>query len=99
MKFLVAVLAVTTELHNHVVNVTGAKTQFKAGSVGSALTKSLSTSVLLVKKVLPYRANLPVLPTSCLHYATKESWTEVQINIPDVLVPAEHLQHKKSRDG
>ena len=63
--------------------------------MGSALTKSLPASVLLVKKVFPYRANLPVLPTSCLHYATKESWTKAQVNIPDVPVPAEHLQHKK----
>jgi len=63
--------------------------------VGSALTKTWRTSVLLVKKVFPCRADLPTLPTSCLHYATKESWTKAQIDIPDVLVPAEHLQCKK----
>lgn len=76
--------------------VIGAKSQFETVSIESALTKSLPTSILLVKKVFSYRANLSVLPTSCLHYASKESWAKAQINVPDVLVPAEHLQHKKA---
>lgn len=48
-----------------------------------------------MKKVSPCRAHLPVLHTCLLHYATKESWTEAQLNIPDVPVPAESLQRER----
>lgn len=63
--------------------------------MGSAHTKGLHMCALLVKKVSPCRAHLPVLHTGLLHYATKERWTEAQVNVPDVLVPAENLQRER----
>lgn len=57
--------------------------------------RAWTLSALPVKKVSPCGAHLPVLHTSLLHYATKESWTEAQVYIPDVPVPAESLQGEK----
>lgn len=57
--------------------------------------RAYTLSALLVKKASPCRAHLPVVHTSLLHYGTEESWTEAQVNIPDVPVPAESLQRER----
>lgn len=64
--------------------------------MGSALIELAHRSVPLVKKVISHRVNFHILATSCLHYATKEGRTKAQINVPDVLVPAEYLQHREA---
>lgn len=100
VKVLMTDFSIPLELHNPIVNLSlvpklSSELALHGLCMGSAHTKGLHTGALLVKKVFPYRAHLPVLHTGLLHYATKERRTEAQVNVPDVPVPAEDLQHER----
>lgn len=96
MKFLMPNFSIPLELHNPVVNLSLVpKLSSELALCGQCTHQGPAHRCSAGEEGTSLQSSSPVLHTGLLHYATQEGWTEAQVNVPDVPVPAENLQGER----